>query len=826
MKVFQLKKTSNNIIKQSHPLIKPKTYINQVISNCVNFKGGVNFAIHTNIKARISDLVTLNTQNPSGINLHKKLSKIIPLDTTNSFIALTNRLTPYNNEELDNIVVDKFEELFNFAKKNKSSASIENIVEYTLKSFNLNMTQKQVHFLPKIMDFIKSNLDLKNLNKILELCQNKEKTAISEEKIDLFNHLAAEKVPFYSMELALKSDYSQDKEFLNNYIKLANLTLTKEEAIILTKLIYEKDMTADYIVEFFEKALKRRKILESFGKKVDEKDLKKLLFSNSRKTLNTLEFLGEKTFLYSFIDKYKKVKENIQAYGDIRHQMYYENILEIINPQASKKYKEVIRNIKELKRGFNDKTSEEKTLTIKKINENNLVVKTLLDNSVKDPQIALRVASIYKTLWVVNPSYVEKILPYLNFKDEESQKKMYKILNEIILQNLGITTKIAPERLDLTKSCYFPTLFETEGRFNLGLRSILNLLSAYPNLSTTEVFNLLPQNKETREIFEENGINYDNWVNYTPTSYIEYNLETDIENAKKNAIQNLESDFNDLNFAYLPNYVINDLKESLEKGGYLLEDESLDFNEYTKKLYKRNKKPIEYKDLKPIISIILDEIIKKDFWKTEHPDKSTEKAKQLMKNKFIGERSNEIRILGHNKNDKNQIIPLKFQKTDMNNIEKALFIGNDAGCCSGIGKTRDWTAPPYVINKFISCIEIRDDRQGIGNTMCYIAKVDDIPSLILDNIEIKPEYQYIETIKNGIIDYAKRLCLEIGKPDMPIYIGPNRNKIHLDEYDRVLKNDVQILGSSGDTEVYLDFFVMPLKVRSSKKFKITLYKIR
>ncbi len=826
MKVFQLKKTSNNIIKQSHSLIKPKTYINQVISNSVNFKGGENFAMHTNIKARISDLVALNAQNPSGINLHKKLSKIIPLDTINSFIVLTNRLTPYNNEELDNIVVDKFEELFNFAKKNKSSASIENIVEYTLKSFNLDITQEKVHFLPKIMDFIKSNLDLKNLNKILELCQNKEKTAISEEKIDLFNHLVAEKVPLYSMELALKSDYSQDKEFLNNYIKLANLTLTKEEAIILTKLIYEKDMTADYIVEFFEKALKRRKILESFEKKVDEKDLKKLLFSNSRKTLNTLEFLGEKTFLYSFIDKYKKVKENIQAYGDIRHQMYYENILEIINPLASKKYKEAIRNIKELKRGFNDKTSEEKTLTIKKINENNLVVKTLLDNSVKDPQIALRVASIYKTLWVENPSYVEKILPYLNFKDEESQRELYKILNEIILQNMGITTKIAPERLDFTKSCYFPTLFETEGHFNHGLRSILNLLSAYPNLSTTEVFNLLPQNKETREIFEENGINYDNWVNYTPTSYIEYNLETDIENAKKNAIQNLESDFNDLNFAYLPNYVINDLKESLEKGGYLLEDESLDFNEYTKKLYKRNKKPIEYKDLKPIISIILDEILKKDFWKTEHPDKSTEKAKQLMKNKFIGERSNEKRILGHNKNDKNQIIPLKFQKTDMNNIEKALFIGNDAGCCSGVGKTRDWTAPPYVINKFISCIEIRDDRQGIGNTMCYIAKVDDIPSLILDNIEIKPEYQYIETIKNGIIDYAKRLCLEIGKPDMPIYIGPNRNKIHLDEYERVLKTDVQILGSSGDTEVYLDFFVMPLKVRSSKKFKITLYKIR
>ena len=126
----------------------------------------------------------------------------------------------------------------------------------------------------------------------------------------------------------------------------------------------------------------------------------------------------------------------------------------------------------------------------------------------------------------------------------------------------------------------------------------------------------------------------------------------------------------------------------------------------------------------------------------------------------------------------------------------------------------------------ISCIEVKDNNDnGIGNTMCYIAKVDNVPSLILDNIELKSEYTYNEKIKEGLFEYAKILCKEIGHPEIPIYVSGKNNKVHLDKYPHKLK-EMQILGSTGDTEVYLDFDTSGHKINPEEKFKNYLYKIR
>jgi hypothetical protein len=279
---------------------------------------------------------------------------------------------------LDSIIVEKFSELFLFVKNNKKNITGKDIANYTLNSFKINKYKNSVEFLPEIMSFIKNNIEDKALEFTLKLCRSQEKDRINEVKYVLLKKFLDKSIHPLTIERALRTEYSLLSDYWENYTKSRELTLTADDAVTLTNLIYEKDVSVEYLQNFYKKALSKKRILETFEKKVDEDDLKKLLFSHARKTLNTLEFLGEKAFLYSFIDKYPKVKESIISYGDIQHQMYYEDILEIINPRSSKKYKDALMAIKELKKDFNDKSPQEKKISICGINENNQIIKKRL----------------------------------------------------------------------------------------------------------------------------------------------------------------------------------------------------------------------------------------------------------------------------------------------------------------------------------------------------------------------------------------------------------------------------------------------------------------
>ena len=107
--------------------------------------------------------------------------------------------------------------------------------------------------------------------------------------------------------------------------------------------------------------------------------------------------------------------------------------------------------------------------------------------------------------------------------------------------------------------------------------------------------------------------------------------------------------------------------------------------------------------------------------------------------------------------------------------------------------------------------------------MCYIAKVDEKPALVLDNIELETQYQYNDKIKDAIIEYAKELTREIGQPQMPIYAGPYRHKVDFSEYPYA-NHYVNILGKTFD-EVYIDYLASG-KVIDNTADRTKLYKIR
>jgi hypothetical protein len=125
----------------------------------------------------------------------------------------------------------------------------------------------------------------------------------------------------------------------------------------------------------------------------------------------------------------------------------------------------------------------------------------------------------------------------------------------------------------------------------------------------------------------------------------------------------------------------------------------------------------------------------------------------------------------------------------------------------------------------ISAIEVVDGDNFVGNTMCYIAQVDGKHSLILDNIELKADYHNNDAIRDAMVEYAKKMCAEIGQPDMPIYAGPYRHKLRMEVFE-FSQHELQIVGNTGDDRIYLDFITNGREVSGNEVDKVKLYKIR
>ena len=160
-----------------------------------------------------------------------------------------------------------------------------------------------------------------------------------------------------------------------------------------------------------------------------------------------------------------------------------------------------------------------------------------------------------------------------------------------------------------------------------------------------------------------------------------------------------------------------------------------------------------------------------------------------------------------------------FRKVDMNNIPYALFLGNHSDCCTRTNGLYSYSAVSYIRNKMFQAIEVLDkNNKPIGNTMCYIAKLNDTPCLVLDNIEMNKSYKTFEDdqhILDNIKDVAKQITHQIGTPDMPILLGTRTNDISTIHLKSYLYN-TELVGSSGKNNVYFDFARRALKTDEIK----------
>lgn len=694
-----------------------------------------------------------------------------------------------------------------------------------------------------LLDFAIENFEDENLNLYLSFGLANDESEIDEIKMKRVKRLIQTGMNEYDSLYFTFRDMKNYNNFEEPWELLAELNerLDTDNAGYKTAIVQNVTNSKGHVNrESLEKllrvhgiALKSKEILRLGNEDLTNEDIDRLIFDNVSKTLNTLNLLGEKTFVYSFKNKIDEVEYYIEdLFGDADSD--FEPLLKVINPTESNQYQCIEIFIKDLKSRFKNLSGVEKENCIHEINSLTKERNELVKNSIHDPKDALDLAIIYVGLYDTNSALADKIIPYMNPKTDEEKQNFYNILNGMVLDSMEIEKEFSQKvlnKIDFSRSRYLPQIFNSDADFSEVFEKLLDILEKAPKQSNLNIFNSLPQNKETRVMFDKLGINYKKWTTFNPDSKIRISVNLNADNAQQSAIRNLEEDLTGQLFMSLPINQREKLMDKLKEHGFVLKSVRRTLHDYlgyvketifVQKFFKDDEM-IDIAGAKQIISLIKEDMNSDEFWTRTYPDSRVQSTKETFKDHILKLRYNEVKNILDVKSDQN--LDIVVQKADMNDIQHALFMGNDAGCCTAVDSCNGYSAVTYIMNKLISAIEIKDGDRAVGNTMCYFAYVDGEPALVLDNIEMKSKYQYNDKIRDAIFDYAKKLCAEVGKPDLPIYLGPNRHKVNL--YNQELKqHDLKIIGSTGTDLIYLDFDADGHCIDGKTTYETTMYKIR
>lgn len=405
-----------------------------------------------------------------------------------------------------------------------------------------------------------------------------------------------------------------------------------------------------------------------------------------------------------------------------------------------------------------------------------------------------------------NYNIITHVIDSLSKKDD---KEWCAVLDKLIFFTLGFMedaeVRKVSEISDLKNCDYLDDLILSldDEAFVAGLYLFIEaiLKSDYSNVQ--DIMDNLKNNIETKKMFEENGADYNRWAHYDKDSFIEQNVTITAEAARQKAVKNLCDELTNTTYmSRIPQKELDSLFKRLGKIGVQVDR--------VQKTVKINGRDIVFEDLELIINEMLAETEENDFWNAEHEDKAIDAAIDLAVNHFI-QRSDEVFNAQMLKKSEN--VDIKVRKVDMNDIKYALCLGNHSHCCTALGAhINEWTAPNYILAKCISAIEVISDDKPVGNTMIYLAHVNGELALVLDDIELQIKYQNSDKIRDMIIEYAKKLCEEIGKPDIPIYAnGGAIHKVDMSPY-KFVPAEISILGKTFLREmnndpviVYLDY---------------------
>lgn len=666
----------------------------------------------------------------------------------------------------------------------------------------LTSSMKDGEIAPAVLNFIKESLDNKNLQEIICSCLDKEKNEINTKKMHLRDDLENLGYNNDTREKLLALAPVDTKKFLDNVNKLKNINITYIDNILYDSENYRIPIEK-YILakECIKEAIDKYKV---FIPNYSEKLVDYLLFTTPRVTMNMFDLLGEKAFGYAIIDGEETFKEHQQLLG-VKSNMP-EKVLQIINPKVTQKYCQIINQINTLKKEFSKTNGKSKEELIKEINNLTKTKNNMLKQSLQDPKVILDTAIMFKRLLNTPGNLSKKMIEELNVESFLENPSIF--ANKIYLNILGINdnNEKCMKNFDLSDNKYLLSIFKSKYEFKKEFQTLWKTIRDSQLSTVSEILNNLPQNIETKKILEKNGINYEKYVSNNPNLKLNVNLLLEKDIIVKNLASNIENDFNNKLFDFIPDEERKKLLDEIKKNGvYLQEIKSNDkFKHYrfftvsNDNLYlKANMLNCQKKIIKALTNILKTD----NFWNTKHNDKNLDNAISTFKDHILNLRQNELKDCIYK--IKNIPIQVTIQKVDMDNISHSLFLGSHSACCTSPDGCNGWSAPLYILNKAVQAIEIKTDKDYIGNTMCFLIKTADGIGLLLDNFELKSKFQYNKTLRDAVIEFAKQFCNEIGNPNMPIYVGAHNQKFEF-EGEKTYNNMDIILGESGENEVYVD----------------------
>ena len=588
-----------------------------------------------------------------------------------------------------------------------------------------------------------------------------------------------------------------------------------------------------------QEALSKKDQLKAANQDLSNQDIENFFESNRQKVSYTLKMLGEDTFTAAFNLKLEGLKELCDKCEDIKYYLSaedYKALTEKIAPPSQARIKQLQDEITALKKQFPAaKASGDPQAFNDLKNKINTKTKELRDyqnsGAKLDPQTKINKLRVIASL--SRSDDISKFIDLIQTPTKESEQAWNKAIEEKVFESLGFEyDKQLADKLNIVNNKYLGEILSGDEDFKDGFRDILTLLKEHPDMSVKQVLDTLPQNVDTKIVLENYGIDYDRWTQADKDSYIAVQIHSKADETRQNAITSLEAEFNNIAFTNLPAEYTQGIITRLNEQGIVLKDvqetvfdgDGVSVGTRTVKRLYVNDKPIEFSQMKKVMDIIKEEM-NKDIWTKQSSDPTVENYRSTMYTHLMKDRRTQIRQAGEIKDDK--VSNLEIRQTDMNDINHALFLGNHGSCCTAVGTgCNQFSAPTYIKNKLVSAIEVVDGNNFVGNTMCYFANVDGQPALILDNIELKGQYQFNDKIRDAMFDYAKQLCTEIGQPNLPIYAGPFRHKLNMEHLDKQ-PHTLQVLGSTGSDEIYLDFITSGRQVNGQRiDNDIMLYKIR
>ena len=589
-----------------------------------------------------------------------------------------------NNEELSQD--DSF--LFNVGKvlaTNKISDDIveNNIQTSILKSIQAIKSPESTDLFVKVMN-----------NK--KLVSNNEFMQYLPDIIDNTNHKTIDKtVPIvaYINKNKTKNVESFNREVISEYMSEDFSSVASAEQYVRVKF----------------KAYEKKSQLQNADITLTDKNIDKLFEDNKKNIIPALEILGEKNFVHSYKFKSQGAKDLWECCSLIKRNITdedYEKLLEKINPQASQKYINSQEKLNDLKKNYLKTKKLDNQVALKTLqNEINTQTKysqDILANKLEyDPETTINkimvVSNVITTIKDNDKAQQEchKFIDLMQNSTPNNDEKWQKAVCKSVFEKLDVPyNSELVNKLGISNNKYLGKILSANDECVTGIKKTFKQITKYPNKSVGYALNQLENNKDTKKLFDAQGIDYNKWVGYDESSYV------------------------------------------------------------------------------PV-------------------------------------------------GNGNVIV----RKANMNDVSKGLFLGNEVGCCTAVGSRHyQESAPTYVLNKFVGAIEVVDSDIPVGNTMCYFANVKGKLAFVMDNIHMHSAYKNNENIKAGIVEYAQKLCEEVGKPDIPIYISGHRNSVDLSEFD----SDnclISIIGDSGNDKVYLDSITSCTLIKPDKYYNSELTRV-